>query len=916
VVAWVGAPLIGRAGELGVLEDLLDGVEHEGRALVVLGDPGIGKSALVAEAARRAAARDMTVLRATGVQSEACLPFAGLHQLLRPLRARVERLPARQRDALRVALGRAGDEPPDDPYLVALATLDLLSDSAAEAPLLVVAEDAHWLDPSTAGVLAFVARRLASDPIVLLLSARPGWDGPLDGAGLAVLPLGGLDDDDAVELLAAHAPDLASPMRRRVLDLAGGNPLALIELPATSTALTEAALPPTWLPLTARLEQAFAARADALDATSRALLLVAALNDGDALAEILAAAGLVVGAAMTVDHVAPAAAAMLVGVDDGRLRFRHPLVRSAIPQAASASQRQAAHTALAQVLTGEPDRRLWHRTAATTTPDAELAGELDAAARRARRFGEASVAVAAYQRAAQLSESPALRGARLLDAAEGAFDMGRNDVVLRLLAEAELLDLGPLGRARLAWQRELLDGGSWSGAAKVTSSIGVIDLMRSGGHVDLALRSLLTLALRAWWATPDRESRELILGAADRMPVPPHDPLLLAVNAMAAPVDRASAVMGRVAQLGPDEVQDPETLQFLGLTLSILGAMDDSSRVLARSIEGLRSQGRLQLLAQTLVSRAWCDLVRGDWSAALAASGEAERLSRELARPSLTAAARAATAVLVAVRGDQDHATSIAAEVESFALPLGARPILAFAQLARACAALATARYGDGYVHLHHLFDPGDPAHHPFVTHLAVVDVAEAAAGCDRQADARALLAPLETQAARTPSPLLHSGLRGARALLAGDTDAEPLFEAALATEPGPSPFMRARLLLAHGTWLRRQRRAADSRPSLRAARNAFDALGADAWGDRARHELRASGEQSHPRPPAADDGLTAQELQVAQLAAQGLTNREIGERLYLSHRTVGAHLYHAFPKLGITTRSQLGDALNATSPR
>ena len=237
------------------------------------------------------------------------------------------------------------------------------------------------------------------------------------------------------------------------------------------------------------------------------------------------------------------------------------------------------------------------------------------------------------------------------------------------------------------------------------------------------------------------------------------------------------------------------------------------------------------------------------------------------------------------------------------------RPILAFALLARGSAALAEGRFGDATDLLARLLDPADSHHHPYVAHLGVVDLAEAAAGCDRQAEARGLLAPLAADAEVMPSPLLRSGVRVARALLAPEHEAEAAYQTALA-DPPPWPFTRGRLMLARGTWLRRQRRIADSRAPLRTARDVFDALGAAAWSERARHELRASGEASGPRLPSAVDALTAQELQVVRLAAEGLTNREVAERLYLSHRTVGAHLYRAFPKLGITTRAQLPDAL------
>jgi len=492
-------PLIGRARELRVLDDLFESVDTVGGSLIVRGEAGVGKSALLEEAVRRAAARGMPVLRTAGVQSEARLPFAGLHQLLRPLLRNVDELPARQRDALRVAFGLADDDPPDV-FLIALATLGLLSDSAARTPMLTIAEDAHWLDGPTCDVLAFVARRLEADPILLLISTRAGRDAPFSGAGLSEVVLAGLDDAAARQLLDARAPDLPAPLRERVLDQAAGNPLALVELPIALEQLADGAMPLTWLPLTTRLEQAFATRASGLGTATRALLLVAALNDGDALTETLAAASVLAGEPVDMSDLAPAGAASLLEHDDRRVRFRHPLVRSAIRQAASLSRRQRAHAALADVLAGEPDRRLWHRAAAALGRDEDLADELEAAATRARRLGGIVVAVAALERAAQLSEDPASRGRRLLLAAECAFEMGRHDVVVRLMREAEPLELDPLQRARMAWLRELFEAGIWSGAATVRSFVDIVDRIRLDGDVDLAVRSLLTVALRSWWA--------------------------------------------------------------------------------------------------------------------------------------------------------------------------------------------------------------------------------------------------------------------------------------------------------------------------------------------------------------------------------------------------------------------------------
>jgi len=356
--------LVGRARELRRLHDLLSVLPQRGGGLILRGEPGIGKSALLHSAAASARARGMRVLRATGVQSEARLPFAGLHQLLFGVLDRLETLAPPQRHAVLAAFGMTERETPDL-FLLALASLNVLSEVATEAPVVIVVEDAHWLDRSTLDVLGFVARRLESEPILVLGAIRDGFD----GGGLPELRLEGLDDASSAELLDAVAPDLAPDVRARLLAEAAGNPLALVELPVASAQLEPGTLLPAWLPLTARLEHAFAAQVGELPAATRRLLLIAALNDGGSLSETLTADE------NAIEALEPAIAARLAAVEGDELRFRHPLVRSAIRQAASVQERLAAHAALAAVV--ELDRRVWHRAAAVVGPDETTATELE-----------------------------------------------------------------------------------------------------------------------------------------------------------------------------------------------------------------------------------------------------------------------------------------------------------------------------------------------------------------------------------------------------------------------------------------------------------------------------------------------------------------------------------------------------------
>src|SRR4051794_11766163 len=458
--------LIGRESELHTIEAMIEGGDEGGAALVLQGEPGIGKSTLMVEAERRAGGRDWLVLKATGVQSETHMPFAGLHQLLRPILAGEDELPESQRNALRAAFGAAGQEAPSL-FLVALSTLGILGDAAARQPILILAEDAHWLDDATCDVLAFIGRRLESEPILLFVSRRDGADGPADGVALPALALGPLDDEAAAALLDLHATGLPSGVRRRLLREARGNPLALVELPLAWRASSDARLPFDGLPLTARLEHAFAARAMALPATTRALLLVAALNDSEDLREALVAAASVAGVAVRVADLAPATAALLVDADEGMLRFHHPLVRSAIRQAATLAERSAAHVALALVVADDPDRAVWHRAAATVGSDEDVATELEAAAARAASRGALAAAAAALERAARLTAKRECLGGRLLQAAQIAVELGQREMATRLLRQAGQADLTPLDRGRQALIREMLDPGIDGDPARV-----------------------------------------------------------------------------------------------------------------------------------------------------------------------------------------------------------------------------------------------------------------------------------------------------------------------------------------------------------------------------------------------------------------------------------------------------------------
>jgi DNA-binding CsgD family transcriptional regulator len=902
--------LYGRAPEIGVLDELLDPDLERGVALLVRGEPGVGKSALLGEAARRAAGRGRCVLVTEGIQAEAHLPFAALHQLLRPLLPGLDLLPPPQRAAVSTAFS-IDDATTPQPFLVALATLGLLTDAATRCPLLLIADDAHWLDRPSADALAFVARRLGADPIVLLASIREGSPSALEQVGLPELRLGPLDAAAADALLGARAPDLPPATRARVLAEAAGNPLALIELPTAlrSENLLTQTLLPEFLPLTQRLERAFAARVAELPAATRTLLLVAAIEASGIPTEVMAATALIVGREAT-DALDSALGACLVEVMDRRLCFRHPLVRSALHQTASPAERRAAHATWVSVLKVQPDRQVWHRASASPEPDGKVAEELDAAAARAGRRGAVAIAIAAQERAAELSVDPAQRGRRLLRAAELALDLGRTEHGVRLLRAAEALDLAAEERLHLAWLRETVDDADWSGVDKLESFVETAERMSAAGQTGLALKYLLAVAVRCWWGNPDPAIRAALVAAAERLPIADDEPMLLAVLAHADPVGQGARVLERVARLTP-AADDPVRTYLVGIAAAAVWAFDLALGFINTAVDGLRAQGRLGLLARALVSQTWAAVHLAREPLAVATAEEANRLARETGQSRWAAAAQLAQATIAAERGDAVATEALAREAELVLLPTGATPLLALAQFARGRGAVAHQRYAAGIEHHRRTLDPADPAYQPFVGTWGLSDLVEAAAHTGQRNAARAYLDRLESLAATTHGPLLRAEAAYARPLVADDDRAEDLYRAALERDLLAWPCYRGRMLLWYGRWLRRQRRVADSRAPLRAARESFDALSFPALAELARQELRASGEASPQRRPAAWDQLTPQELQAVQLAAAGLSNREIGEKLYLSPRTVGSHLYRAFPKLGITTRAALRDALD-----
>ena len=900
--------LLGRDRELEHLYWMIDQVRRRGGAVVVRGEPGIGKSALLEAVGRRAREQGATVVPTTGSQSEARFAFGALHQLLLPFLDGLDQLPDPQRRALDIAFGvTEGDAP--DVFLVGLATLGMVTEREAQTPLLLVVDDAHWLDRASAEVLAFFARRLEMEPVIVLLAVRDGVPSVLDEAGLPDLALPGLDDDASRMLLDRNAAGLSEELKGRILAEAAGNPLALIELPAAAVHLdlTSASEP---LPLTARLEAAFASRLTALDADVRALLLIAALDDGD-LAELGRAAEALLGARIGVEDWTMAAASGLGTLDDGAFRFRHPLIRSAVHHAATGQQRRLAHTALARTLAGDPDRAVWHQAAAARAPDEAVASALDAAADRARVRGGLDVALAALERAAGLAADPRLRALRLARAGDLAYQLGRSEEAVRLLRAA--LQLGRLPAhevARASFDLETLTR-AWSGASTIRRFARVAEDLADHGEDRRALEALGTVSVRSYWDQLDDGTRHHVSAIVDRLAVPADDPQRLSALALIDPVRRGREVIARVGRMSPVDLPDPDQSMAVGRAAMAVWADDLALPFLRSAVAGFRADGRLARLAQCRAFEAWADINCGAVRMAITGAAEAETLAEETRQLRYVHAAKLAHAIAAAERGEAETAGDLIADVEAALLPMGANPQLGLVALARGRAALAIERPGEAYHHLVRIFDPSDVSYQPYTRGWALADLVDAAVRGDGDVDlVRGFLGEWEDIAAQTSALHLRVQLAYAAALLADTANAEERFQVAMGSSAVGSPYYTARVQLAFGGWLRRQRRGADARTPLREAARVFDALGLRCFAERAQRELRASGERARRRVSEAWTELSPQELQIAQLAAEGLSNREIGERLYLSHRTVSTHLYRIFPKLGITSRTQVRDAL------
>jgi DNA-binding CsgD family transcriptional regulator len=503
------------------------------------------------------------------------------------------------------------------------------------------------------------------------------------------------------------------------------------------------------------------------------------------------------------------------------------------------------------------------------------------------------------------------RKERLLKAAEFAIELGRPELLEHLLRGAQVDGSDGLSAARVAWCREISQPPMVNDPGRIPALVGFAEQARAAGAKDLAASLLWRAAQRCWWSSASSDVGASVLAAASQLELPELNPRLVAISAYVEPLRRGGEVYAKLKVLSENGVGDPYVERFLGVAAIVIGAFDLGVNFLADSSTELRKQGRILNLPHLLFTQAWAEREVGDWVGAMREAEEAVRFADETGGVLWAAAATIVKAKLAGMQGDLERFEAHAAQAERPILSMRASFLLAMLQSARGMAAISAGRHLEAFEHLQRLFSPADPAFNSGLQFSALADFVEAAVYSDHLQAARSVIDQIERASAPEPVPWVETMLSYSKALVATNEDAERYFLQGLGPAAKNWPFLRGRLLLGYGVWLRRQRRPADARAPLREARGIFDALGAIPWSDRAREELRAAGETSLRRIEQVWEKLTPQELHIAQLAAQGLSNKVIGARLYLSHRTVGYHLHHIFSKTGITSRSGLGSILS-----
>jgi DNA-binding CsgD family transcriptional regulator len=897
-----GPRLLGREAECAAIDRLLDDARAgSGGALVVRGEAGIGKSALLGYARQHAG--PMLVLSAVGVEAESDLAFAGLHELLRPVFGCLGALPETQSQALAGALGLAPSAQADR-LLISAAVLGLLAAAAEDRPTLCVVDDAQWVDRPSADALVFTARRLRAEHLVILFGARESEVGRFEAGGLAELMVGGLGHQTADAIFSARAHNAAPRVRARLLAEAGGNPLALIELPGglSEEQLAGQVALPDAIPLTPRLQRVFRQRAGQLPEAAQTALLIAALDNTGAVPTVLRAAaalGLPAGALDAAENAA------LIQVRGTTITFRHPLVRSALYQSATLSQRQRVHAALAAALAGEEntDRRVWHQAMATLTGDEEVAAALEASARRAQLRGGHASAASAFLRAAELSTDDGRRSGRLAAAAHAAWAAGQPGRAREAIGRALPLADGET-RSRLRYLAVVMEAYTGSSQAAYAR---LLEGVESASDPSLKLELLIEAAESATFSGDFVTASELAARAAAVPVVSMRDKLiaaLLRVLTMAFTDEHEQAqslLADALTRAGT--VEEPRALVWASTAASAAGDLGCGLPYANRAVEAARRQGLLSLLPLALEEQAIEFIANSSFELGYGAAEEGYRLSLD------TGHGRGwdlvSMAIAEAVWGREDQARRHAEEALAVGQQNAATFLASAAGHALGFLDLTVSKLDQAADRLLALTDPGHPGFNPVGALRVLPDAIETAIRAGRKDQARLRLEIFRGWVAIAPTPARHALLARSEALL-GTRNPDEAFGQAIRQVSALPPLEQARTEVLYGEWLRRERRRTEARGHLRTALEVFRTLGAVPWAERAEAELRATGETARKRDVSAVERLTPQELQIAGLVTGGLTNKEIAAQLFLSPRTVEYHLRKVFTKLGIASRSEL----------
>ena len=905
-----GTELAGRSAECSTIDQLLDdALDGRSGALLLRGEAGVGKTALLDYARTRASG--MTRLGVSGVEAESDLDFAGLHALLRPVIRALSQVPEPQRVALAGALGL---RPPagSDRFLVSAGVLSVLAAASEERPVVCLIDDAQWLDVPSADALVFAARRLDTEGLVMLFAAREGEDRRFDAPNVDELVLNGVDDDSAHRLLDRTGRDIAPSVRERLLADAAGNPLALMELPGGLTAeqLAGQAMLPEAIPLSARLQATFAQQVERLPSPTRTALLLAAADEASELAIVLRASA-ALGAPR--DALDSAEHAGLINVDSGRVVFRHPLVRSAVYEAASSGDRLRAHGALADGYSEDryADRRLWHRALATLTADEAIAAGLAASGERSRQRGGHASAATAFERAARLSASDVSRSRRLADAAAAAWEAGQVDRARALVADAlPLSDRSE--RARLLYLSGVIEGRCGRLSDAVTM---LTDGIAASDDVSLTLEILREGCDMAMYAGEPEQAAALAARAGEFCPGTERDCFMattLSAWAAAMTGDHArGAALSADAIALAERVEDPSCLIWAAMTAGRERIWGAGLAHATRAVRIARERSLSSILPYALQIESSQLIGQSQFDLAYSRAEEGHRLALDFGQPWVASWNLADIATVDALRGDERQTLLHIDELQALVARSGATFVSSHIGRALGLLNLALGRPAEALEHLSvplaaHLQSS------PLVV-LSVPDAVESAVRCGRLGDMAGHLDRFRTWAKRYPNPARLALLARCEALV-DESAAEQHFTRALELADSVSPFDRARTQLLYGEWLRRARRRLDARPHLRAALATFGQLALAPWEARARSELRASGETARRRDPSTRDQLTPQELQIAGLAAGGMTNPEIAAQLFLSPRTIDYHLRKILAKLEIASRADLAH-LNLREP-